>query len=225
MQQQLRAELALFEKLYDPTTQPRPCYNQGWLGGGGGSTTCCWTQETEIALRAKEGSALSFSFLAPSLLHDASCDERTQAAVINLDDPAADLVKASASAVPVVTYGIDNPDADVYAETAKMDIWESEVGGWRLGKAERCACFFPFFVPALWQLQPNNMVDGGLEKQSDASVGHLVPVAPLFCFAAALWQLQPDLTVGGGPKLQASADQQLLALWHQEQPAKDSVSS
>jgi len=70
MQQQLRAELALFEKLYDPTTQ---------------------------------------------------------AAVINLDDPAADLVKASASAVPVVTYGIDNPDADVYAETAKMDIWESEV--------------------------------------------------------------------------------------------------
>eukprot|EP00967_Tisochrysis_lutea_P138456 scaffold249949_cov17-Tisochrysis_lutea.AAC.2 len=52
MQQQLRAELALFEKLYDPTTQPRPCYNQGWLGGGGGSTTCCWTQETEIALRA-----------------------------------------------------------------------------------------------------------------------------------------------------------------------------
>ncbi|KAF5832882.1 Mur ligase [Dunaliella salina] len=70
MQQQLRAELSLFEKLYDPTTQ---------------------------------------------------------AAVINIDDPAADVVKAAASAVPVVTYGIENPDADVYAETAKMDIWESEV--------------------------------------------------------------------------------------------------
>jgi hypothetical protein len=27
----------------------------------------------------------------------------------------------------VVTYGIDNTDADVVAETAKMDIWESEV--------------------------------------------------------------------------------------------------
>ncbi len=52
---------------------------------------------------------------------------RAQAAVVNLDDPGADLVRAAASAVPVVTYGIDNMDADVVAETAKIDIWESEV--------------------------------------------------------------------------------------------------
>jgi UDP-N-acetylmuramate-alanine ligase len=50
-----------------------------------------------------------------------------QAAIINLDDPGADLVKSAASAVPIVTYGIDNADADVVAETAKMDIWEREV--------------------------------------------------------------------------------------------------
>jgi UDP-N-acetylmuramate-alanine ligase len=51
-----------------------------------------------------------------------------QAAVINLDDPAAQLVLEAAAAVPCVTYAIDNQEADVVAESYKMDIWESEVG-------------------------------------------------------------------------------------------------
>lgn len=36
-------------------------------------------------------------------------------------------MRRAASSVPIVTYGIDNRAADVVAESAKMDIWESEV--------------------------------------------------------------------------------------------------
>jgi len=59
-----------------------------------------------------------------------------------MDDPEVDLVRKASAAVPVVTYGIDNQDADVVVDSAKMDIWESEVGllgrgGWR-GPTARC---------------------------------------------------------------------------------------
>ena len=51
----------------------------------------------------------------------------SQAAVINLDDPVAPQLLEQVRGFPVVTYGIDNADADVVAESARFTIWESEV--------------------------------------------------------------------------------------------------
>ena len=50
-----------------------------------------------------------------------------QAAVINLDEPVAFQLMEQVRGFPVVTYGIDNAEADVVAESARFTIWESEV--------------------------------------------------------------------------------------------------
>ena len=50
-----------------------------------------------------------------------------QAAVVNLDDPAASRVLDTVGQMPIVTYGIDNDEADVIAESARFNIWESEI--------------------------------------------------------------------------------------------------
>ncbi len=47
--------------------------------------------------------------------------------MINLDDPAAPRIIERTGKMPTVTYGIDNTDADVVAESARFTIWESEI--------------------------------------------------------------------------------------------------
>lgn len=54
-------------------------------------------------------------------------DPNRQRAVVNSDDPYADDLKRFASAVPVVTYAINDRSADVHAEKVVMGIWESEI--------------------------------------------------------------------------------------------------
>ncbi|KXZ52871.1 hypothetical protein GPECTOR_8g252 [Gonium pectorale] len=55
-------------------------------------------------------------------------DAESQALVVNADDPATEeLLRRLNGAVPVVTYGVANRGADVYAESIKSNIWETEV--------------------------------------------------------------------------------------------------
>ncbi len=63
-----------------------------------------------------------------------------------MDDPGApELLKALGNTVPVVTYGIKTKDANVVAESIKMNIWETEVGQqatcsiWRTAAGTRAA--------------------------------------------------------------------------------------
>ena len=48
-------------------------------------------------------------------------------AVINLDDPYADEFRAAAGEIPVVTYAVNDRDADVVAEKVTKTIWESVI--------------------------------------------------------------------------------------------------
>ena len=50
-----------------------------------------------------------------------------QRAIINIDDPHAQEFLDASSKVPVVTYAVDRPEADVYAEKVSYTIWESEL--------------------------------------------------------------------------------------------------
>lgn len=52
---------------------------------------------------------------------------RTQAAVVNMDDAFAPLVLQRVGPMPVVTYSYSNKEADVFVDSAKYSIWESEV--------------------------------------------------------------------------------------------------
>ncbi|KAK9805281.1 hypothetical protein WJX72_010844 [[Myrmecia] bisecta] len=54
-------------------------------------------------------------------------DASRQRAVINVDDPYADDIKQFATAVPVVTYAVNDREADVWAEKVKFSIWETEI--------------------------------------------------------------------------------------------------
>ncbi|GFR43731.1 hypothetical protein Agub_g4842, partial [Astrephomene gubernaculifera] len=55
-------------------------------------------------------------------------DPESQALVLNADDPAAEeLLARLGGSVPVVTYGITNSGAAVWAESIKSNIWETEV--------------------------------------------------------------------------------------------------
>ncbi|GIL46522.1 hypothetical protein Vafri_3516 [Volvox africanus] len=55
-------------------------------------------------------------------------DPETQVLVINADDPATtELLRRLNNAVPVVTFGMSNSRADVFVESYKNNIWETEV--------------------------------------------------------------------------------------------------
>lgn len=54
-------------------------------------------------------------------------DADTQRAVINVDDEAAPDVLQAASAVPCLTYGIDNANADVRVESLQLSLWRTTV--------------------------------------------------------------------------------------------------
>ncbi|CAL8464844.1 g4379 [Coccomyxa elongata] len=51
----------------------------------------------------------------------------TQRAIINLDDPYADDIRAFAAQVPVVTYAMYNKSADVWPEKLRFSMWETEI--------------------------------------------------------------------------------------------------
>ncbi len=58
---------------------------------------------------------------------DSLVDSTSQASVINLDDLFHPLVKDHTGLMPIVTYSYSNKSADVYIESAKFSVFESEV--------------------------------------------------------------------------------------------------
>eukprot|EP00882_Tetradesmus_deserticola_P019921 GHRQ01021472.1.p1 GENE.GHRQ01021472.1~~GHRQ01021472.1.p1 ORF type:complete len:366 (+),score=136.00 GHRQ01021472.1:710-1807(+) len=54
-------------------------------------------------------------------------DPQQQRAVINADDDQFAAAAAAASAVPRVTYGINNPTADVRAESIELTLWQTTI--------------------------------------------------------------------------------------------------
>jgi UDP-N-acetylmuramoyl-L-alanyl-D-glutamate--2,6-diaminopimelate ligase len=68
------------------------------------------------------------SELAMATLERKLSDPETQVLVVNADDPAtAELLRRLNNAVPVVTFGMSNSRADVFVESYKNNIWETEV--------------------------------------------------------------------------------------------------
>jgi UDP-N-acetylmuramate-alanine ligase len=67
-------------------------------------------------------------------------DPQQQRAVINADDESFAAAAAAASAVPRITYGIDNPIADVRAESISMTLWETTVSLLLQHRQCGCAC-------------------------------------------------------------------------------------
>lgn len=64
---------------------------------------------------------------AKGLLFQRLNDPSRQRAVINADDPEAPFFIQCSSRVPVITYGIDNPDADVKAEEIRLSLFDTEI--------------------------------------------------------------------------------------------------
>jgi len=87
-------------------------------GGMGKSSLPMTTAQKEELEGAVEAAVAPFERLM---------DPDSQAAIINLDDPAVTLVIKAAQGVPHITYAIENQDAAVWAESFKFDIWESEI--------------------------------------------------------------------------------------------------
>lgn len=54
-------------------------------------------------------------------------DPQQQRAVINADDEHFAAAAAAAGAVPRITYGINNPAADVRAESISLTLWQTTV--------------------------------------------------------------------------------------------------
>jgi UDP-N-acetylmuramoyl-L-alanyl-D-glutamate--2,6-diaminopimelate ligase len=54
-------------------------------------------------------------------------DPGKQRAVVNMDDPASSAVLAAIKDVPVITYSLSNPQADVWAKKIDLTVWETEV--------------------------------------------------------------------------------------------------
>jgi hypothetical protein len=54
-------------------------------------------------------------------------DSSKQRAVINIDDAAAAAVLEAASGVPRITFGIENPQADVRVESLELSLWRTTV--------------------------------------------------------------------------------------------------
>ncbi|KAG2499048.1 hypothetical protein HYH03_003233 [Edaphochlamys debaryana] len=72
--------------------------------------------------------ARPYASLAVETLAAQLRDAATQALVVNADDPLSDeLLKRLDGAVPYVTYGVLNSKADVFAESIKSNIWETEM--------------------------------------------------------------------------------------------------
>lgn len=66
--------------------------------------------------------------LAMTTLERKLTDPETQVLVVNLDDPATEeLLRRLNNVVPVVTFGLSNSRADVFVESYKNNIWETEV--------------------------------------------------------------------------------------------------
>lgn len=62
-----------------------------------------------------------------ALLFDSLHDPERQRAIINLDDRAAETMAEAARNVPMVTYSLENPEADVRTTNIKFSIWETEL--------------------------------------------------------------------------------------------------
>eukprot|EP00798_Chlamydomonas_sp_ICE-L_P010598 gene10598-12264_t len=77
-------------------------------------------QKNQMKLFKKLVAVLNLDDLATPLF-------KRQVAVLNLDDLATPLFKRQASSVPIITYAMDNPAADVVGESMTVTIWESEL--------------------------------------------------------------------------------------------------
>ena len=71
--------------------------------------------------------SLLFLFLFPLISPLTPLPVPFQAAVINLDDLLAPLVRERTGAMPIVTYSYGNTDADVHVDSAKFTAFESEL--------------------------------------------------------------------------------------------------
>ncbi len=92
-------------------------------GGGGGGLDL-----RRSVARPPRALASTRDVLAAQLrLFDKLIDGGAQTAVVNLDDPSAEQALRCAARVPVVTYGIDNAQADVVATGARFTIWEAQL--------------------------------------------------------------------------------------------------